>query len=400
MFRFYDSFGHYNQALIGSKWDVYAPQVGIMVGVLSSITQGTTIGRFGAGGCTFAFNSDVTQAGRTDTIPGLQVNQYLQKNYAGQSVIHIGLAIKQEATALATGSRLLTFLDGATVQLGIDILPSGQLRFIRASAAGSGIYLVSADPSTGSGLYTVIGQTANSIFSNAFDYLQFKITHHASTGIVEIKRGDGSVFETVSDLPLATSGNPQSSSVLLGGYGALVGGSAQNVQTHFLRATISDFLLYDTVANGDDALDPVTFCGDRHGERITLTDDGNYAQWTPSTGTDHFALIDEVPPNTSDFNSSSTVGNKDSFIVSAASGPAAASLFLIMTMYLQKTSGGANEVKGLFRLGGADRNGTAFQVPSPWAFKQSVLCSKPGGGAITVADVQPATGQPGYEKTV
>lgn len=400
MFRFYDSFGHYNQALTGSKWDVYAPQVGIMVGVLSSITQGTTIGRFGAGGCTFAFNSDVTQAGRTDTIPGLQVNQYLQKNYAGQSVVFQNLAIKQEATALATGSRLLTFLDGATTQLGIDILPSGQLRFIRATTAGSGIYLVSADPSTGSGLYTVIGQTANSIFSNAFDYLQFKITHHASTGIVEIKRGDGSVFETVSDLPLATSGNPQSSSVLLGGYGALVGGSAQNVQTHFLRATISDFLLYDTVANGDDALDLVTFCGDRHGERITLTADGFYAQSTPSTGATRFDLIEEVPPNTSDFNTLSAVGIKDSFVVSAASGPAAASLFIIATMYLQKTAGGGNEWKMLYRLAGADRNGTAFQVPSPWAFKQSALFSKPGGGAITVADVQPATGQPGYIKTV
>lgn len=398
---FYDSFGHYNQALIGSKWDVYAPQIGNMGvagAVVSAITQSTSTGRFGTGGCTFSVNSDVVSTGRDPV--HTQVNQYLQKNYSGQSVVHVNLAIKQEATALARGSRLLTFLDGATTQLGIDIMPSGQLRYIRAAAAGSGIYLVSADPTTfdGSALYTVLGTTTNSIFSNAYDYLQFKITHAAS-GSVEIRRGDGSAFETTSGINTAVSGSNQSASVLLGGYGALIGGSGANVETHFLRATISDFLLYDTVADGSDALKIVTFCGDRHAERITLTADGFYAQSTPSTGPTRFDLIEEVPPNTSDFNTFSAIGNKDTFVVGAASGPGATTLFIVVTAYVQKTAGGSNEMKMLYRLGGADRNGTAFQVPSPWAFKQSWLFSKPGGGAITIADVQPATGQIGIEKT-
>jgi len=34
-------------------------------------------------------------------------------------------------------------------------------------------------------------------------------------------------------------------------------------------------------------------------------------QWTPSTGTDNFATVDELPPSTADFNSSSVVGNTD-----------------------------------------------------------------------------------------
>lgn len=396
MMLFWDSFGHYNQALMGQKWDVVAAPFGLTD---ATMVQATNSGRFGAGGVTFSATSDV-QVLRNDTTPGLQVPQYIQKNYSAQSVIHIGLAFQQNATQLARGSRLLTFIDGATTQLGIDIMPSGQLRMVRASAVGTGIFLASADPHTPeTGLYTVMATTVNTILSSGFDFLQFKITHHPTTGSVEILRGDGSVFETVSNLNTAVSGVNQSASVIAGGYGALIGGVGQTVECHYLRGIISDFHLLNTVANGDDALDPVTFCGDRHWERISLTADGFYAQWTPSTGSTHFDLIEEVPPNTTDYNSSSTVGNKDTFVVSAAGGPPAATAFLGLTMYLQKTSGGGDEVKGLFRLGGADRNGTAFLVPSPFAFRQSFLASKPGGGAITVADVQPATGQPGYEKT-
>jgi hypothetical protein len=397
MMLFWDSFAHYDSlVLMAQKWDAVQAPFGL---TSATLAQAINTGRFGGGGVTFSSNSNVTDL-RNDTSPGLQVPQYIQKNYSGVSVIHVGLAFQQNATQLARGSRLLTFLDGATTQVGIDIMPSGQLRIVRASAVGSGIYLVSFDPTPPeSGLYTVEATTANSILSSGFDFLQFRITHHPTAGIVEILRGDGSAFETISNINTAVSGNNRSSSVLAGGYGALIGGAAGNVECHYLRGVISDFHLLNTVANGDDALDPVTFCGDRHWERITLTADGNYTQWTPSTGTTHFDLIEEVPPNTTDYNSSSTVGNKDSFIVSAAGGPPAASAFLGLTMYLQKTSGGGDEVKGLFRLAGADRNGTAFLVPSPFAFRQSFLASKPGGGAITVADVQPATGQPGYEKT-
>lgn len=400
MFRYYDSFSHYDQALMSLKWDVVSDPYAIGPGPSSTpvlITHGLTIGRFGGGGVEFSAANNPTYA----SIGQADDGQYLQRNYDGVSDIHVGLAVKQINTQITVGGRLLTFMDGATTQVGIDIMPSGQLQIIKSTLAGSGIYLTSVGLSSfNRGTYDVIGLTGNSILSNAFDYLQFKITHHPSNGIVEIRRGDGSAFETITGLNTAVSGNNQSSSVLLGGYGAAFTATFGTLQAHYLRAIVSDFLLYDTVANGSDALDLVTFCGDRHGERISLTADGFYAQSTPSTGSTRFDLIEEVPPNTSDFNTYPSAGIKDTYVVGAASGPAAATLFIVATAYVQKTGGGANEMKMLYRLGGADRNGTAFQVPAPWAFKQSALFSKPGGGAITVADVQPGTGQIGLIKTV
>jgi hypothetical protein len=153
-------------------------------------------------------------------------------------------------------------------------------------------------------------------------------------------------------------------------------------------------ILNETV-NGDDALDPVTFINDRHWQVRTPTTDGHYTDWTPSTGTNHAALVDEIPPNTTDYNSTAVVGNIDSFNTDAPSGPATAGVLIAYTMYLQKDTGGVTGARGLFRLSGADRTGTEFQVPSPWAYKQSFLASKPGGGAITVQDFD--DGEHGYK---
>src|SRR5437868_12337378 len=48
--------------------------------------------------------------------------------------------------------------------------------------------------------------------------------------------------------------------------------------------------------------------------------DGNYLQWTPSAGTTHYTLVDESACNgTTDYNSTGTIGNRDSYGVSLAS---------------------------------------------------------------------------------
>jgi hypothetical protein len=156
--------------------------------------------------------------------------------------------------------------------------------------------------------------------------------------------------------------------------------------------------MLNTTVDGADALNPVDFIGDRHWEPITPTADGPDTAWTITGSASHFENVDEVPPNTTDFNSTATLNARDDFIVSSPTGPSTATALLSLTMFIQKNTGGSNEVKGLMRSGGGVyRNGTAFQVPTPWAFRQSFLCSKPGGGAITLADI--GTHTLGYEKT-
>jgi hypothetical protein len=53
---------------------------------------------------------------------------------------------------------------------------------------------------------------------------------------------------------------------------------------------------------------------------VTPSSEGNYLQWTPSTGTTHYTLVDETPCNgTTDYNSTGTTGNRDSYGASLAS---------------------------------------------------------------------------------
>jgi hypothetical protein len=53
--------------------------------------------------------------------------------------------------------------------------------------------------------------------------------------------------------------------------------------------------------------------------------DGTYAQWTPSTGTAHWSLVDEAACNgTTDYVSVTTTGNRDSYVISTSSIPSGA----------------------------------------------------------------------------
>ena len=81
------------------------------------------------------------------------------------------------------------------------------------------------------------------------------------------------------------------------------------------------------------------------------TSDGNYTQWTPSTGTSHFALVDESPCNgTTDYNSTNTVGNRDSYGVNISSVPNAATItsIKIIPCASRNTSGGGNPTMNVF----------------------------------------------------
>lgn len=63
------------------------------------------------------------------------------------------------------------------------------------------------------------------------------------------------------------------------------------------------------------------FLGDLRIKPFALNGDGTYSQMTPSTGTAHYALLDEAPPSTTDYVSSSTALQKDSFTFQDISEP-------------------------------------------------------------------------------
>ena len=76
---------------------------------------------------------------------------------------------------------------------------------------------------------------------------------------------------------------------------------------------------------------------------ILPSSEGAYLQWTPNTGIGHYTTVDEPTCNgTTDYNSTNTVGNRDSYGVSLASVPDGATITAIqITPCASRNKGGA-----------------------------------------------------------
>lgn len=86
---------------------------------------------------------------------------------------------------------------------------------------------------------------------------------------------------------------------------------------------------------------------------------GEYLRWTPSTGTTHYTLVDESACNgTTDYNSTNTVGNRDSYGVSLASVPNGSTITAVeitpCASRNKSTGGGSATMNVFYRYNGVD----------------------------------------------
>lgn len=377
MLVFVDSMSHYTDTFLGEKWD-------FRDSVANGVEQALTGGRSGGGVVHF-----------TTATAGSSGGQHLQKTYDGVSTIICGFAVAQTAIQSPNGGWLIHFMDASTVQVGIKIEQSGQLRVFRGAAIGGGV-----DPSDPWTSNTVtLGISTEAISSSSYDFLEFKVVNHPTTGSVEIKR-NGSAFYSLTNVNTALSGVNNTSSVIFGGHRgpAAIGGQFQKASFD-----MCDFHLLNTTVNGSDPNDPVDFIGDRHWEVVLPTADSTPLEWTINGSANHWENVDAInPPSTATDNNTQTVGNRDALLFQDLTGPTTASVLMSYTMYLAKDTGGAVGVSGLMvsPAGGTEGNGTEFQVPNPVAFRQSFLCTDPaapGTAPLTVAIVN--AGAHGYERT-
>ncbi|OGN09963.1 MAG: hypothetical protein A3J46_04505 [Candidatus Yanofskybacteria bacterium RIFCSPHIGHO2_02_FULL_41_11] len=86
--------------------------------------------------------------------------------------------------------------------------------------------------------------------------------------------------------------------------------------------------------------------------------DGAYLQWTPKTGTTHYTMVDESSCNgKTDYNSTNTVGNRDSYGVSLASVPSGSTITAIeITPCASRNSNGSGSatMNVFYRWSGVD----------------------------------------------
>jgi hypothetical protein len=104
---------------------------------------------------------------------------------------------------------------------------------------------------------------------------------------------------------------------------------------------------------------------------LVPTADGTFKQWTPSTGTSHFALVDETACNTTDYNSTNTAGNRDSYSIDISSIPAGSQItqIEIIPCASKNLNGGSASLLNVFyRFDGvnsADAGSYSLSATSP-----------------------------------
>lgn len=129
-----------------------------------------------------------------------------------------------------------------------------------------------------------------------------------------------------------------------------------------------------------------------NGLKIALlkpTADGNHKEWTPSTGSDNYALVDELPPVIADFLAAGSNGLRDTYVMEdcpEGMGPIAA---VIPSYWGQKSGTPACEnLKRLMRIGGSDYAGANLAVPTSFSLIQEVLETSPAtSNPFTVSEM-------------
>ncbi len=314
---FIDGFDHYATADILKKWQ--------------SITGSPTINASGGrrgGGC----------------LEGIASGRYVGRGYANQSEVVVGFAFKPSTLSAAGSNRYaLALLDGSTIQVAFHFASDGSVIAYR-----------------GSPVTNVLGSSASGIVgTGAYNYFEFRVLHHASAGEVEV-RLNGAQILSLTGLNTAPTGNAWSN-----GFRSGVAGSTDGSTGSF-----DDLYVY---GGG-------TFLGDVRIDAIYPNGAGTHQAWTPSTGADHAALVDETAPNTTDYLTGGAAGTKETLALQDLSINGAI-LGVQVNNAVSKTDAGACTIKNLIRSGSSEASGPTYAPSTTYLYSSSIHETDPATGA-------------------
>lgn len=197
------------------------------------------------------------------------------------------------------------------------------------------------------GTATVIAQSAAGVMtSGAWQYLEVRIVLHDTSGVVQVRRNGQQVINA-SGLDTKNGGTKSVIDSISLWMTTNTNGAADTYFDDMYVLNAVDGTSTQGAANN-------TFLGDCRVETSVATSDSTPLQWTPSTGTSHFALVDEIPSNDADYLSSASSGLIDMWGVTDLSDADQLVYGLQLSGRASKSTSGTRTVK--FRI---DSNGTA-----------------------------------------
>jgi hypothetical protein len=304
--RFMDSFDYYASGDIMEKW-VPTGTVGISAGN----------GRRG------------TASLRAPN--GSSGSSYVVVTLDAQGTWIVGAAFKYN-TLPNFQRAIISLLDGTTEQMGLTLNLDGTLSARRGGQGG-----------------TILGTTGVSLSSGVWYYLEFKVTIHDSTGAVQIKvDGDSKLSLTGQDTKQTS--NATANRILVGADGGLL-----------VALTYDWDDLYICDGQGSSNNDVL---GDCRVDCLLPNADGSNSQFTPSSGSDHYAMADDSSPDDdSTYLSDATAGHRDTWNVQNLTALVSPSIKGIqVNITAKKDDAGSRQLKPVIKSGATTQAGTAQSV--------------------------------------
>lgn len=272
---------------------------------------------------------------------------YLKRSLgSNQNTLIAGIAHNtggNQTTSSSYDSCVFMFLDGTISQISCGASGTGRFDIYRGSS--------------------LIGSTAPGVLiENIFQYIEIKVVFHASAGSV-ILRVNGSTVLTLSGISTITTSNA---------YANVIG--INHLGTNFTtNGTLDDFYLCN--ASGTTNND---FLGDVRVDTLIPNSDGTYSNFTPSTGTSHYQLVDETTPNITDYNSSQTIGHRDSYNMSNLSSISSQTIFgLQASIAALRVEEGYRTIAPSIRSSTTNSDGNNYTLAQSLLYASSVFETDP-----------------------
>lgn len=306
---FMDGFDHYATADVLKKWTS---------GSLSSIN--TTLGRRG-GGCAVFAGTMITKSVPNSTT--------LTAGFAIQRLDNANLAI-------------LKFTDNSTDQMVLQVDSNFKLNLYRNTTL-------------------VAGPSSQAVTTNAYMYIEMKVTFSATVGAYEVRMNGVTIF-SATGVNTIGSANAYANNVSIGSYN--------------WNARIDDFYLCDGTGSANN-----TFLGDSRIDALYPTSDGANLTWTPSTGTTHYTCVNKTAPATTPNVSDGTSGDLDTYGHGAISHNPVAIFGTQTCMCAQKSDAGAMSIKEAMRSGGTNYTGASQALATSLLIYREVRETDPATSA-------------------
>lgn len=275
------------------------------------------------------------------------------KTLDAQSTFIVGFAIK--LSSLTANYALCELRDTGTQQVGIYLNADGTVTAKRGGSGG-----------------TALGSSTFAFSTGNWYYLEFKGFINSSTGTVDVRiNGSTSIISLTGKNTQNTANSTANAVYITLGSSTTVGG------------VIDDLYICDTTGsiNKD-------FLGDVKVETLYPTSDGYSLQWATSTGSTHYALVDEVPPNTTDYVLTSGIGYIDSYGMSDLVSTSGSVFGVQYNMFARKDDAGSRVISPIYYTSSTPYSGSTYSIGDTFQYYLEIKEQNPNTASFwTISEI-------------